>query len=127
MSSDAITRLENAIRATHGCRSQWTASVRVEERFEGKTAWDGIVEVFALVDHPKAKYAYAWTYPDDSQDKTIVVLKIPPVEPVMETARFRSSTMLGTSRKRSQTNARGRSCNYSPPITVTAPIKWPLI
>jgi hypothetical protein len=36
--------------------------------------------VFALIGHPKAKYAYAWTYRDDNQNKTTVVLKIPPVD-----------------------------------------------
>jgi len=45
--------LQNAIRSTHGCESRWEASVRVEEKFEAKTAWSGIVEVFALVDHRK--------------------------------------------------------------------------
>jgi len=36
---------------------------------------EGIVEVFALVDRPKAKYAYAWNYHDGNQDKTTVVRK----------------------------------------------------
>jgi hypothetical protein len=80
MPSNEITEAQNAIRATHGCESRWEASVRIEGKFEGKTAWNGIVEVFALVDHPKAKYAYAWTYRDGSQNKTTVVLKIPPVD-----------------------------------------------
>lgn len=75
-----IIDLQNAIRSTHGCESRWEASVRVEETFETKTAWSGIVEVFALVDHPKAKYAYAWTCRDGNQNKTSVVLKIPPVD-----------------------------------------------
>ena len=75
-----MTELQNAIRAIHGCESQWEASVRVEEKFEGKTAWSGIVEVFALVGHPTAKYAYAWTYREGNQNKTTVVLKIPPVD-----------------------------------------------
>jgi hypothetical protein len=80
MLSKDIIELQNAIRATHECEARWEASVRVEEKFEGKTAWSGIVDVFALVDHPKAKYAYAWTYRDGDQNKTIVVLKIPPVD-----------------------------------------------
>jgi hypothetical protein len=80
MLSKDIIELQNAIRATHECESRWEASVRVEEKFDDKTAWSGIVEVFALVDHPKAKYAYAWTYRDGTQNKTTVVLKIPPVD-----------------------------------------------
>ena len=80
MQSKDIIELQNAIRATHGCESRWEASVKVEEKFEDKIAWSGIVEVFALVSHPKAKYAYAWTYRDDDQNKTTVVLKLPPVD-----------------------------------------------
>jgi hypothetical protein len=34
------------------------------KQFEGKTAWQGTVEVFDLIGHPKAKRAYAWTYRD---------------------------------------------------------------
>jgi hypothetical protein len=75
-----IMDLQNAIRATHGCESRWEASIRVEDKFEGKTAWSGIVEVFSLIDHPKAKHAYAWTHREGNQDKTTVVLKIPPVD-----------------------------------------------
>jgi hypothetical protein len=34
---------------------------------------------FDLVGHPQAKRAYAWTYHDGDQSKTIAVLEIPPV------------------------------------------------
>jgi hypothetical protein len=50
MPSKDIIELQNAIRSTHGCESRWEASVRVEDKFEGKTAWSGIVEVFSLID-----------------------------------------------------------------------------
>ena len=80
MPSKEIIELQNAIRATHGCESWWEASVKAEEKFEGKTVWSGIVEVFALVGHPQAKRAYAWTYRDGDQNRTTVVLKIPPVD-----------------------------------------------
>lgn len=39
----------------------------------------GTVEVFDLIGHPKAKRAYAWSYRDGDQHKTIAVLAIPPV------------------------------------------------
>ena len=76
MQSKEITELQKAIEATHGCQSRWEGSVRIEERFEGKTAWSGIVELFALIDYPEAKYAYAWIYRAGDQNKTIVVLKV---------------------------------------------------
>ncbi len=75
-----ITELKDAIRATHGCESLHVESVAVVEQFEGKTAWVGMVEVFELVGHPKAKRAYAWSYRDGDQHKTIAVLEIPPVD-----------------------------------------------
>src|SRR2546429_5698988 len=80
MSPKQITELKDAIRATHGCESLHVESVPVKEVFEGQTAWEGTVEVFYLVGHPKAKRAYAWTYSDGNQNKTIAVLEIPPVD-----------------------------------------------
>ena len=38
------------------------------------------VEVFDLIGPPKAKRAYAWTYRDGDQNKTVAVLGIPPVD-----------------------------------------------
>lgn len=42
----------------------------------------GNVEVFELHGHPKAKRAYAWSHkdgPDDSGERFVTVLEIPPV------------------------------------------------
>jgi hypothetical protein len=75
-----ITKIKDAIRATHGCESLHVKSVPVKEVFEGQTAWQGTVEVFDLIGHPEAKRAYAWTYRDGDQDKTIAVLALPPVD-----------------------------------------------
>ncbi len=75
-----ITKLKDAIRATHGCESLHVESVPLKEVFEGQTAWEGTVEVFDLVAHPQAKRAYAWSYRDGDQTKTIAVLGIPPVD-----------------------------------------------
>ena len=75
-----ITELKDAIRATHGCESLHVESIPVKEVFEGQTAWEGTVEVFDLVGHPKAKRAYAWRHRDGDQNKTFAVLEIPPVD-----------------------------------------------
>src|SRR5438105_8844236 len=80
MQPKEITELKDAIRATHGCESLHVESVPVVEKFEGQIAWEGTVEVFDLVGHPQAKRAYAWTYRDGNQNKTITVLEIPPVD-----------------------------------------------
>ena len=76
----SIETLREAIRATHGCDSRHVGSEQVYESFEGRIAWQGTVEVFDLIGHPKAKRAYAWTYRDDKQNKTVTVLHIPPVD-----------------------------------------------
>jgi hypothetical protein len=77
---DLIKTLQEAIKATHGCDSQHLGSEQVCEEFDGQIAWQGTVEVFDLVGHPKAKRAYAWTYRDGDQNKTVAVLEIPPVD-----------------------------------------------
>ena len=75
-----IPLLKKAIKATHGCESLHVESVPVKEVFEGQTAWEGTVEVFHIVGHPKAKRVYAWTYLDGKQSKTIAVLELPPID-----------------------------------------------
>ena len=71
---------KEAIRATHGCEARHVESVRVHEIFEGKTAWNGFVEVFDITGHPKAKRCYAWRYLDGKTWRYTAVLEIPPVD-----------------------------------------------
>jgi hypothetical protein len=55
----------------------------MEEIFGGKTIWKGIVEVFTLANHPKAKRCFAWSHNDgndDSDERFVTVLEIPRVE-----------------------------------------------
>jgi hypothetical protein len=58
----SIKALEKAILDLHGCKAIWIKSVPVKEVFEGETVWEGIVQVFELKDHPKAKRCYAWSH-----------------------------------------------------------------
>jgi hypothetical protein len=51
----------------------------VVEMFGSKTVWEGVVESFALIGHPKAKRCYAWSYQDNGETQYINVLEIPPV------------------------------------------------
>jgi hypothetical protein len=76
-----IESIRKAIKAMHGCDSRHVESVPVHEVFEGQTAWQGTVEIFDLIDHAKAKRAYAWQYQDGPDEiKTVAVLEIPPVD-----------------------------------------------
>lgn len=59
------------------------ATVPVHEQFKGQTVWQGSVEVFDLTGHPKAKRAYGWSHldkADDSEERFVTVLEVPPVE-----------------------------------------------
>jgi hypothetical protein len=58
----SIEALEKAILDLHGCKATWVESIPVKEAFEGETVWEGIVQVFDLIDHPKAKRCYAWSH-----------------------------------------------------------------
>jgi hypothetical protein len=80
MQPKEITKLKTAIRETNGCDSRHVKSVPVTEIFRGKIVWDGIVEVFDLIDHPRAKRAFAWSYREGEEEKSTVVLGIPPVD-----------------------------------------------
>ena len=57
------------------------ASIPVHETFQGKTAWEGIVEVFMLANHAKGlNRAYAWSYKtDDGETRYVAILGVPPI------------------------------------------------
>ena len=79
---DYIERLKQVIFHLHKSDAKHVESVPVEEIFGGKTIWKGIVEVFTLDNHPKAKRCYGWSHPegpDDKGERFVTVLEIPPV------------------------------------------------
>ena len=48
-----IEELREAIRYIHGVETTHVSSVPVKETFQGKTVWEGIVEVFDLHNIPQ--------------------------------------------------------------------------
>lgn len=73
-------RLQRAIRDLHGLDGQHVESVPIHEVFQGKTVWEGDVEVFRVRGHPQAQLAYAWTYTDDDGTlQHVAVLGVPPI------------------------------------------------
>jgi hypothetical protein len=77
-----LTSLQFVIRDLHGCGSKHVKTVPVHEVFRGQTVWQGEVEVFDLVGHPKAKRAYAWSHREgqnDEGERFVAVLELPPV------------------------------------------------
>jgi len=83
-----LGKLKKTILDLHGCDSAHAASIAVHETFEGKTVWQGIVEVFSLVNHPKAKDPYAWTYKNDAGElRHVAVLGVPPINAAYDAVR----------------------------------------
>lgn len=71
--------LRETFKKLHSCEAKHIETVPVIERWKGKTVWEGDVEVFDLIGHPKAKRGYAWAYNKDKGSDTIAVLELPPV------------------------------------------------
>jgi hypothetical protein len=71
--------LIKAFRDLHGCSAAYVETVPVVETFQGKTVWEGEVEVFDLAGHPKASRGYAWAYDKAKGSEIVAVLELPPV------------------------------------------------
>lgn len=77
-----IHELRDVIHKLHGAEATYVQSVSVTETHNGETLWDGVVEVFDLIGHPKANRIYAWSHDTDDPQcprQHITVLHIPPV------------------------------------------------
>jgi hypothetical protein len=78
-----LRELRLAVERLHGCKARRLEAVAIEETFQGNTVWEGIVEVFELNAHPKAKRCYAWKHAEDDggkQSRIVTVLGVPPVD-----------------------------------------------
>jgi hypothetical protein len=78
--SQRIDTLRQAVETAHNCKAAHLESVPVREMFGNAVVWEGVVESFSLTGHPKAKIAYAWSFPDGPETRYITVLELPPVE-----------------------------------------------
>jgi hypothetical protein len=78
---DDRNNLIKAIYNLHSCKAIWKESVPVIETYQDQIVWEGIVQVFDLIDHPTAKKCYAWSYVVDDSEKRkfIAVLHQDPV------------------------------------------------
>jgi hypothetical protein len=76
-----IHDLREVIKRLHGAEAKHVESVPVKETHQGKTVWDGVVEVFDLIGHPKTHRVYAWAHETGDPKKPkrhVTVLHIPP-------------------------------------------------
>lgn len=72
--SKHIKKLQAAIRTAHGCGSRHFTTVPVTEISDGEVVWEGNVEVFDLIKHPKAQCCYAWNCEENGATHTITIL-----------------------------------------------------
>ena len=76
-----LEELRDVIHKLHGVHATHVQSVPVTEKFQGKTVWDGVVEVFDLHGHPQTHRVYAWAHDTDNPERPrrhVTVLHIPP-------------------------------------------------
>jgi hypothetical protein len=74
-----IQELRDVIVKLHGVEATHVQSVPVKEQHQGKTVWDGVVEVFDLIGHPKTHRVYAWAHEtEQGKRRHVTVLHIPP-------------------------------------------------
>ena len=80
---DYIGELIAAFSKLHGCDAAYLETVPVVEEFQGKTIWQGDVEVFELEGHPKATRGYGWSHVTGEHDqgrRYFTILELPPVD-----------------------------------------------
>jgi hypothetical protein len=76
-----IPALQDAIRHLHGCESRHVETVHVREKHEGKTVWEGDIEVFVLKGHATATTSYAWSEATTgTKRRFFAVLGVPPID-----------------------------------------------
>lgn len=85
-----VEELRDVIRRLHGAEATHVESVPVKETFQGRTVWEGIVEVFDLVGHPEAHRVYAWA--DDTDEPKnprhhVTVLHLHPIKSAQDAVR----------------------------------------
>jgi len=78
-----IEELAEVIHKLHGVKATHRESVPVKEVWQGKTIWDGIVEVFDLHGHPKTNTAYAWLHDTGDPNKPIQHVTVLHIHPAL--------------------------------------------
>lgn len=80
MDDAGLPAVIEAIKHLHGCTATWVESAPVRETFSNQIVWDGEVQVFDLIGHPKAKRCFAWSCATTGERRRFfAVLALPPV------------------------------------------------
>jgi hypothetical protein len=74
---ERLEDIQNAVEHASGCAAVHKESVPVViKESDDRLKWEGLVEVFDLQGHPKAKCAFGW----HSGDRSQTALKVPPID-----------------------------------------------
>jgi hypothetical protein len=79
-----IAELRDIIHRLHGAAATHRESVPVKETFNGQTVWEGVVEVFDLIGHPRAEIVYAWK---NDPGNHVTVLHLGPIKSAADAVR----------------------------------------
>ena len=105
-------QLKRLIETQHGAKSTFVRSVRVHRAPEGQSNWDGVVHVFDLSDHPKAKRAFAWSSPisGSGNPRFFAVLQMGAIATPLQAVKAASAAIRewGARGTKTQTAAAGR-------------------
>ena len=77
--STRIEKIQNAVEKACNSTVTHVGSVPVHDSYQGETVWEGVVEVFGIETHPKAKTCYGWSYQEGDDTKFATVLGVGPV------------------------------------------------
>lgn len=91
--SPRIEKLRDAVQVMHRCSAVHAESVPVLEIFKTGPVWEGVVEVFDITGHARAKRCYAWSYLQNGETQFVTVLELPPVNSPLSAVR--ASIMAG--------------------------------
>lgn len=78
-----LERLKLAVEHLHKCSARHIRTIPVHEKFEGKTVWQGEVELFLIFGNLTSEQCYAWSHAEGTNDqgeRFVAVLKRPPVD-----------------------------------------------
>jgi hypothetical protein len=81
-----IERLKSTIEQSHNCAARHLNTTHVTEIFKGTTLWEGSVEQFELLGHPKAKLCYGWSQGDP--EEFVTILEMPAIKSANDAVRF---------------------------------------
>jgi hypothetical protein len=85
--SDRIENLRALVETHEKCKATHVESVPIRETFNGQLVWEGVVEVFAITNHPAIPRCYAWNYVKGRETQFVTVLETPPVKDALSAVR----------------------------------------